>query len=50
MAAMDEMGLDTIAYAFEYLEGALGRKLEGKGLLEAKNQENALGLKSGKGF
>ena len=50
MAAMDEMGLDTIAYAFEYLESALGRKLEGKMLLQQKNQENALGLKSEKGF
>jgi len=50
MAAMDEMGLDTIAYAFEYLESALARKLEGKMLLQQKNQENALGLKSEKGF
>lgn len=50
IAAMDDMGLDTIAYAFEYLEGALGRKLEGKPLLEAKNRENALGLKTKKGF
>lgn len=48
--AMDEMGLDTIGYAFDYLEGALGRKLDGKPLLEEKNRENALGLKTQKGF